>query len=415
MPLVEFDGVAKRYRLGPTQTSLPSLVSNWTRARLGLRHRAGRQEDLWALRDVSFRLGAGDSLALLGANGAGKTTVLKLAANITKPTTGRVDINGRLSALIELGAGFHPDLTGRDNAFLNGTILGISRKELVRRFEDIVEFSGLERFIDTPVKRYSSGMIVRLGFAVAACIEPEVLLVDEVLAVGDVAFSQKCLARITALIQKGTAILFVSHNFYLVKAMCRRSIYLRSGRVVQDGETMDVIHAYERDVQAERAARMVSGESARASQAGGIEITGVEVVTADGVVNPDEVSSRDPILLRIRYAAFEDLGRVQVSVFLRRADGLLCSVVRSRLERVDLVVQRGEGVVTLAFDRLQLATGAYHADAYFLNETDSLVITPGGRTSAWFGVAGVAHEQNDAVFEPQTRWSHEPAPSSVSA
>ena len=190
MNAVTFEGVSKRYRLGLTRTSLPSLAAEWVRGALRPGPRASKGDDvLWALNDVSFSVRRGESLALVGPNGAGKTTILKLLANITKPTAGRVHVAGRLSALIELGAGFHPDLTGRDNVFLNGAILGIRRTEIQRRFDDIVDFSGLEHFIDTPVKRYSSGMIVRLGFAVASCIDPDVLLVDEVLAVGDAAFS----------------------------------------------------------------------------------------------------------------------------------------------------------------------------------------------------------------------------------
>ena len=164
---------------------------------------------------MSFELSEGESLALVGANGAGKTTILKLLANITKPTLGSIDIDGQLSALIELGAGFHPDLTGRENIFLNGSILGLNRKQIASQLDEIIAFSELEKFIDTPVKRYSSGMVVRLGFAVASCINPEILLVDEVLAVGDASFQQKCLERIRSLIRCGTSIIFVSHNFYL--------------------------------------------------------------------------------------------------------------------------------------------------------------------------------------------------------
>jgi lipopolysaccharide transport system ATP-binding protein len=180
-----FENISKRYNLGLTRTSLPTVFSHWLKTKVTRKALPTQNKVLWALRDVNFELNQGQSLALVGSNGAGKTTILKLLANITKPSSGRLTINGKLSALIELGAGFHPDLTGRENIFLNGTILGLSRKEIERRFDDIVDFSELERFIDTPVKRYSSGMVVRLGFSVASCIEPELLLVDEVLAVGD--------------------------------------------------------------------------------------------------------------------------------------------------------------------------------------------------------------------------------------
>ena len=229
---IRFEHISKQYRLGLTRTSLPSVISDWIKS-TG-KHKVNelpRDKKFWALEDVSFELKQGESLALIGANGAGKTTILKLLANITRPTSGYININGRLSALIELGAGFHPDLTGRENIFLNGTILGLTRKQITDRFDEIVAFSEIEQFIDTPVKRYSSGMAVRLGFAVASCIQPEILLVDEVLAVGDASFQQKCMHRIRTLINNGTSIIFVSHNFYLVQAVCLTALYLEKGQM----------------------------------------------------------------------------------------------------------------------------------------------------------------------------------------
>jgi lipopolysaccharide transport system ATP-binding protein len=208
---VRFENVSKRYRLGLARTSLPSLAQ--AALKQALAGRAGKQaqaREFWALQDVSFELHAGESLALIGRNGAGKTTILKLLANITQPTSGRVETFGQLSALIELGAGFHPDLTGRENVYLNGTILGLSRREIDLHYDEIVEFAELAQFIDTPVKRYSSGMTVRLGFAVASCLTPDILLVDEVLAVGDASFQQKCMARIRELLKNGTSIIFIS-------------------------------------------------------------------------------------------------------------------------------------------------------------------------------------------------------------
>jgi lipopolysaccharide transport system ATP-binding protein len=406
MAVATFDRVSKRYRLGLSRTSLPSLVSAWVRRALGRTSRAAAgRDELWALRDVSFDLDRGQSLALVGPNGAGKSTILKLLANITQPTEGRVRVDGRLSALIELGAGFHPDLTGRDNAFLNGTILGLSRKEIQQRFDEIVDFSGLERFIDTPVKRYSSGMVVRLGFAVAACIEPEVLLVDEVLAVGDAAFSQKCLARIESLIRKGTTIVFVSHNLYLVKSVCRQALYIRNGCVQLTGETNDVIRVYERDLHHERVERVARGEPAHPGSHGEVDITDVEVVGPGGTTE-SPLSSRGGAELRIRYAAYADLGQVHFSVWIWRADGVLCCMLRSSLDGVHVDVRRGLGVVSIRLDPLQLASGSYFVDAYVLDASDALTLTPTGGQSAWFTVHGAAHEQNATVFEPRATWSH---------
>lgn len=250
---VRFQNVSKRYTLGLTRKSVPSAVSGW----IGNALRPGKaaqatEREFWALRDVSFDLQKGQSLALVGANGAGKTTILKLLAQITKPTSGSLYTYGSLSALIELGAGFHPDLSGRENIFLNGTILGLTRRDIQSRLEEIIAFSELEKFIDTPVKRYSSGMTVRLGFAVASCIEPEILLVDEVLAVGDASFQQKCMKRIHDLLRKGTSIIFVSHNLYLIQAVCDTALYLDHGQIKLQGSTAEVIDAYERDLHEQR-------------------------------------------------------------------------------------------------------------------------------------------------------------------
>ena len=415
MDAVTFEGVSKRYRLGLTRTSLPSLAAAWVRGAVRPGSRASRRDDvLWALRDISFGVRRGESLALVGPNGAGKTTILKLLANITKPTAGRVHVAGRLSALIELGAGFHPDLTGRDNVFLNGAILGIRRTEIQRRFDDIVDFSGLERFIDTPVKRYSSGMIVRLGFAVASCIDPDVLLVDEVLAVGDAAFSQKCMSRIRALIKQGTSIVFVSHNLYLVKAACERALYLSAGRCLCEGSTDEVIRAYEQDIHDERARRLAV-EQAVPDHGGGIEITSV---TLDGASAAGGAGLRNdtPVDVRIAYASNADVGRAHVSAFVRRSDGIACCMLRTSRADIDIQVRAGEGVVTLRFEKLPLCAGMYYVDAYFLDESDAVVLTPGGVRSAWFTVAGdgLSSPDDSGVFEPEAQWAHQPAESRAS-
>ena len=199
---------------------------------------------MWALKNVSFEVRKGEAFGIIGPNGAGKTTILKLLANITRPTSGKVTVDGRVASLIELGAGFHPELTGRENIYLNGVIMGLSRLEIKRKFDAIVEFSGLERFIDTPVKRYSSGMYARLGFSVAAHLEPSVLLVDEVLSVGDAAFQQKSLQRMGRLVDSGVTLIFVSHNLFAVQTICSRVMWLSEGQVQFLGEPAKAIGAY---------------------------------------------------------------------------------------------------------------------------------------------------------------------------
>jgi lipopolysaccharide transport system ATP-binding protein len=199
---------------------------------------------IWALRDASFKIKQGEVVGFIGRNGAGKSTLLKILTKITPPTKGRVEISGRVSSLLEVGTGFHQELTGRENIYLNGTILGMSKREVERKFDEIVDFSGVERFIDTPVKRYSSGMAVRLAFAVAAHLEPEILIVDEVLAVGDAAFQKKCISKMQDVHKQGRTVLFVSHNMAAVNMLCSRAIHLEGGRIVNDGPTHDVVSAY---------------------------------------------------------------------------------------------------------------------------------------------------------------------------
>lgn len=206
--------------------------------------KSAREERIWALKDLSFDVKEGKVLGIVGRNGAGKSTLLKILSRITEPTEGRIEIRGRVASLLEVGTGFHPELTGRENVYLNGAILGMSRAELDRKFDAIVDFSGVERFIDTPVKRYSSGMSVRLAFAVAAHLEPEIFVVDEVLAVGDIEFQKKCLGKIGEVARGGRTVLFVSHNLTAVETLCDGAILLKSGRKIADGPTREVIETY---------------------------------------------------------------------------------------------------------------------------------------------------------------------------
>ncbi|MCL4828328.1 MAG: ABC transporter ATP-binding protein [Caldilinea sp.] len=407
---VKFENVSKQYRLGLTRSSLPSILAHGAQRLL---RRGGpenvSQRDFWALKEINFDLHPGESLALIGRNGAGKTTILKLLANITKPTNGKIESHGQLSALIELGAGFHPDLTGRENIYLNGAILGLSRRQISQRFDEIVDFSELAQFIDTPVKRYSSGMTVRLGFAVASCIEPEILLVDEVLAVGDAPFQQKCMRRIRGLIEQGTSIIFVSHNFYLVQAVCEKALYLKHGQIFHRGSAQEVIRVYEQDLHEERARKFAATEEHLAfDDDSQIEITYVEVCGSNGEQRSEHFSSREAISIRIHYNAYRALGKIHASVFITRADGLTCCMMRTMLDRVELFVDRGCGIVTVTLEPLQLISGSYFAEAWFLNETDSMGITSRPGRSDWFTVKGVGLSYTDTsgVFEPHTRWEH---------
>jgi lipopolysaccharide transport system ATP-binding protein len=243
---ISVEGLSKRYRIGQYRSAYGTLRD----ALAGSARRAFRRDhhaedrDIWALRDVSFDVVDGEVLGIVGRNGAGKSTLLKILTRIASPTEGRAEIRGRVGSLLEVGTGFHPELTGRENVFLNGSILGMKQREIVRKFDEIVEFSGVESFLDTPVKRYSSGMSVRLAFAVAAHLEPEILLVDEVLAVGDAEFQRRCLGRMEDLSQSGRTVVFVSHQLQAVAQLCDRVMWLERGQVERQGPASDVVAAY---------------------------------------------------------------------------------------------------------------------------------------------------------------------------
>jgi len=239
-------GIGKTYRLGEQGTAYTLLRERLVETiKAPFRKReAAPREPFWALKDVSFTIGQAEVVGLIGKNGAGKSTLLKILSRITEPTEGRIDLFGRVSSLLEVGIGFHPELSGRDNVFLNGAILGMSRNEIRRKFDEIVEFAEISKFLDTPVKRYSSGMYVRLAFAVAAHLEPDILIVDEVLAVGDSAFQQKCLGKMRDIRSEGRTVIVVSHNMGTVSSLCQKVIWLADGQVKAAGDAQDIIRKY---------------------------------------------------------------------------------------------------------------------------------------------------------------------------
>ena len=245
---IKVERLGKRYQLGARQpgyqTFREALAGSFGRLNPFAKADGARGEELWALRDVSFAVEVGEVVGIIGRNGAGKSTLLKVLSRITEPTTGRVEIYGRVGSLLEVGTGFHPELTGRENIYLNGSILGMRRREIARHFDEIVSFAEVEPFIDTPVKRYSSGMYLRLAFAVAAHLEPEILVVDEVLAVGDAAFQKKCLGKMGDVARQGRTVLFVSHNMTAVRSLCERVVWLEQGAVAEVGEADQVVVSY---------------------------------------------------------------------------------------------------------------------------------------------------------------------------
>lgn len=242
---LEFNKIYKKFRRGEGYDSLRDLLPGIFKKTFGKKVKTGLSgKEFWALQDVSFRVGRGEALGIVGPNGSGKSTTLKILSGILKPTSGMMRVNGRISALIEVGAGFHPDLTGRENIYLNGAILGMSKREIQKKLDTIIDFSGIPEFIDTPVKRYSSGMYARLGFAIAAHVEPEILLVDEVLSVGDFTFQARCIQKMNEILKSGTTVIFVSHNMESVLSLCDRAILLVNGQITREGGPTEVIAEY---------------------------------------------------------------------------------------------------------------------------------------------------------------------------
>jgi lipopolysaccharide transport system ATP-binding protein len=315
--------VSKQYRLGPRQhyrslrDSLAQGVSRVVGA-LGGRRAATDQQFVWALDNVSFEVRQGDVIGIIGRNGAGKSTLLKILSRITEPTLGYVDVKGRAGALLEVGTGFHPELTGRENIFLNAAILGMSRLDVQRKFDEIVAFAEIDQFLDTVVKHYSSGMYMRLAFAVAAHLEPDILIVDEVLAVGDTAFQKKCLGKIGDIAQGGRPVIFVSHNMAAVHRLCNRGIVMNQGQLLLDGSVDDAVREYLK-LGTEDVGERVWPEVATAPGNDVVRLLGVRTRNAGGTVAA-HVGVRDPFIVEIDYAVLAD--NVQICTCLEFLDAM---------------------------------------------------------------------------------------------
>jgi len=303
---IEVEGLSKRYRLGEFQAAYGTLRESLVHAGRLLTGREHRREvqEIWALEDVSFDVVEGEVLGVIGPNGAGKSTLLKVLTRITNPTAGRVEIRGRVGSLLEVGTGFHPELTGRENIYLNGAILGMKRREIQAKLPEIAEFSGVESFMDTPVKRYSSGMYVRLAFSVAAHFEPEILLVDEVLAVGDAEFQARCLGRMETFGASGRTVLFVSHNMQAMAQLCDRALLLEHGRIARDGPSEEVVaHYLQTSVGTGSSREWPDLEEAPGDDL--VRLRSVRIILADGS-SADYVDVREPVGIEITFRVLRD-------------------------------------------------------------------------------------------------------------
>jgi lipopolysaccharide transport system ATP-binding protein len=350
--------VSKRFRLYRERSS--SLKELFTRGR-----ERSRFEEFWAVRDVSVRVPRGATYGLIGHNGSGKSTLLRLMAGIHRPTSGSVTINGRVSALLELGAGFHPDLTGRENAYLNGAILGLGRREIDRRMDEIIEFSGLEAFIDSPVKVYSSGMYVRLGFSVAVHVDPSILIIDEVIAVGDEDFQRRCFDHLYRLRREGVTIVVVSHSLGLMQTLCDEITWLDHGQMKEAGAAPEVVRAYLDQVNAAEAERIEAGSHEAVPQ---LDLSGPqrpitieEVVFLDDQGSPVVVAAQGgPVTVRIRYRSHRPVEQPIFSFAVEDAAGTHMAnpgIQTAALEPA--IVLEGDGHIDYRVPRVALAPGVY--------------------------------------------------------
>lgn len=359
MPAIEFKTVSKKYRLG-TRGSLRHATDRLLDRMRNRNEELEGRDYIWALKDVSFEVRQGEILGIIGPNGAGKTTALRLLAGITAPTSGSIHANGRVSALIQLGAGFHPDLTGRENIYLNGSILGLSRKEIDKKFDSVVKFSELKDFLDTPVKRYSSGMYVRLGFAVAAHIDPDILLIDEVLAVGDASFQAKCWKRIRDLQTVNATVIFVTHNTWAVRGLCDRVLLLNKGKVDSEGVPDEVIQSYEYSIKDQS----VLTNSVEAPSLdpwltpGKINITEVVLLDKDGNVK-DIFVAGEPMIVQVKYVAYQKLENAGFELAVERSDKVWCWVARNFQDGININSIEGVGKFEARVQPLQLMVGTY--------------------------------------------------------
>jgi lipopolysaccharide transport system ATP-binding protein len=360
--VIAVEHLTKEFRIGALQrdTTLREHVMSLMRSPF---KRPSRTNVLRALEDVSFDVDAGEVIGIIGRNGAGKSTLLKVLSRITYPTSGRVRVTGRLASLLEVGTGFHEELTGRENVFLNGSILGMKRGEVQAKLDAIVSYAGVERFIDTPIKRYSSGMRLRLGFAVAAHLEPDVLIVDEVLAVGDAGFQKRCLATMEGLRGGGRTVLFVSHNMAAVENLCTRGIWIDGGKVVMDDATRPVMEAY----MGTFADSQPSGTDLSAVQgrrgSGEIRYTALEFLHPDG--SPLQLlRAGDSVVVRMRYKAHSEVAHPSFGFRLLTELGTLVTETSTWHHDLEIpVVTAGEGYVDLQIDALNLIPGRYYLSA----------------------------------------------------
>jgi lipopolysaccharide transport system ATP-binding protein len=368
---IEIQDVSKRYRIGRLQRTFREDIVEFAKRPFGRRN--NEAGSMWALRDVSFDVAEGEVVGIIGRNGAGKSTLLKILSKITYPTEGKIKVRGRVASLLEVGTGFHEELTGRENVYLNGSILGMKKQEVDKRFDAIVDFSGVEQFIDTQIKRYSSGMRLRLGFAVAAHLEPDVLIVDEVLAVGDAGFQKKCLDKMEGLRSGGRTVLFVSHNLAAVENLCSRGIWLDGGKVRKDGKAKEVILAYMASFADSLTAESNLADSESRQGNGEIRYTRVEYLNSDRTPRA-LIRCGDSLVIRLHYHAKKAVNYPVFWFRLFTQMGTLITLSASDIHGVDIpCVEPGDGYIDVEIESLNLLPAQYKFSLWITDRKNEVI------------------------------------------
>lgn len=417
-PVIRVENLGKRYKIGraaPAARTWTSALQNAFGAHLRrlrlLSNRGDEDELIWALRDVSFEIQPGEAVGIIGRNGSGKSTLLKILSRVVCPTTGRAVICGRVGSLLEVGTGFHPELTGRENIFLNGAILGMSRAEIRRKFDQIVAFSEIERFLDTPVKRYSSGMYVRLAFAVAAHLDPEILLVDEVLAVGDAAFQKKCLGKMGAVAQEGRTVLFVSHNTLAIEALCQRAFLLEKGRLADVGPTTEVVAGYMANLLEKTRGALDAGRSRH--------IRAVRIMTDEGLETECFPLGAD-ITFEIDLFHDPPLEHPRLGIGLTNAAGQRLVTIHTDIQQNERWVLDGARTVRAVWRNNRLAPHRYRVDVALWGRSSEVETLPACRTLTIlprdvYGTGVLPDANGQGYYVPDAYWDLNATPRPLSA
>ena len=403
---VDVEGLGKRYRIGGANAAYQTLRESFESRVRSIGATTSQTSDLWALRDLTFSVEPGEIVGIIGRNGGGKTTLLKAIAQIIRPTTGVIRTRGLVGALLEVGTGFHPELTGGENIFLNGAILGMSRREIKRRFDEIASFAGVERFLDTPLKRYSTGMQLRLAFAVAAHVEPEIVVVDEVLAVGDADFQHKCLGKMSEFGREGRTVLFVSHDLGAIGQLCRRVIWLEGGRIRDDGSAHDVLERYLVTTTSHVARVELPLEPEKPVQL-------ILLAVTDGDGSPLQRARRDlPLALSLSFVTRDRIPGLEASIYLLNRKGMLVLNENISDQGLNYTLSQGSSQHDLSLTIPPvLPAGDYVAGVWIGTETESFV----HRELLDFSLLPRPDDRRDSLergrlVQPPVRWSIESRP-----